>query len=76
MKEGRKRRRVDAAVGEQEEVTTTTSFYLAEYDVDNAANDHQSVEDIPGVPDIALNVAACTASSRRGGGGKGGEVSE
>lgn len=64
-----------AALGEQEEGMTDlyilTSFYLAEYDVDYTANHHQSIEDIPGVPDIALNMAACTASrgwGRRGGG--------
>lgn len=44
------------------------SFYLAEYDVDYTADHHQSVEDVPGVPDITLNMAACTASGRRGGG--------
>lgn len=30
----------------------TVSFYLAEYDVDNTANHHHSIEDVPGVPDI------------------------
>lgn len=75
MKEG-----VAAAVGEPEEGMTElyilTSFYLAEYDVDYTANHHQSIEDVPGVSDITLNVAACTASrrreeGRRGGGGGG-----
>lgn len=65
------KRRVAVAVGEQEEGMTEfyvlTSFYLAEYDVDYTANHHQSIEDVPGVPDIALNMAACTASRRRGG---------
>lgn len=42
------------------------SFYLAEYDVDYTADHHQSVEDVPGVPDVALNKAACTASGGRG----------
>lgn len=42
------------------------SFYLAEYDVDYTADHHQSVEDVPGVPDITLNMAVCTASGRRG----------
>lgn len=42
------------------------SFYLAEYDVDYTADHHQSVEDVPGVPDITLNMAAYTASGRRG----------
>lgn len=49
-----------------------TSFYLAEYDVDYTANHHQSIEDIPGVPDIALNTAPCTPSRRRRGGRRGG----
>lgn len=44
------------------------SFYLAEYDVNYTADHHQSVEDVPGVPNITLNLAACTAS---GGEGKG-----
>lgn len=75
MKEG-----AAAAVGEPEEGMTElyilTSFYLAEYDVDYTANHHQSIEDVPGVSDITLNVAACTASrrreeGRRGGGGGG-----
>lgn len=48
-----------------------TSFYLAEYDVNYTADHHQSVEDVPGVPDIALNMAACTASRRRGEGRRG-----
>lgn len=43
-----------------------TSFYLAEYDVDYTANHHQSIKDIPGVPDIALNMAAIRSSRRRG----------
>ena len=62
------------AVGEQEQVLLElyilTSVYLAEYDVDYAANHHQSIEDIPGVPDIALNMAAY-AASRRGESGAG-----
>lgn len=57
-------------MGGQGEGTTefyiVTSFYLAEYDVDYTANDHQGIEDVPGVPDIALNMAACTASGRGG----------
>lgn len=73
VKEGKKRR-VAAAVGEQEEGMTElsilTSLYLAEYDVDYTANHHQSIKDVPGVPDIALNMAAYTAS-RTGGGGWG-----
>lgn len=48
-----------------------TSFYLAEYDVYYTADHHQSIEDIPGVPDIALNMAACTAGRRRGVGRRG-----
>lgn len=48
-----------------------TSFYLAEYDVDYAADHHQSVEDVPRVPDITLSAAACTASGRRGGSRRG-----
>lgn len=75
MKEGKKRRAA-AAVAEQEEGMTEldilTSFYLAEYDVDYTANHHQSIEDVPGVPDIALNMAACAASRRRGEGRRGG----
>lgn len=73
MKEGKKRR-VAAAVGEQgmTELYILTSFYLAEYDVDYTANHHQGIEDIPGVPDIALNMAACVASRRRGKGRRGG----
>lgn len=42
--------------------TYTMSFYLAEYDVNYTADHHQSVEDVPGVPNITLNLAACTAS--------------
>lgn len=49
-----------------------TSFYLAEYDVDYTANHNQSIEDVPGVPDIALIMAACIASRRRGVGRSGG----
>lgn len=49
------------------ELYILTSFYLAEYDVDYTANHHQSIEDVPGVPDIALNMAPYTPS-RRGGG--------
>lgn len=60
--------RVAAAVGEQDEGMTElyilTSFYLTENDVDYTANHHQSIEDVPGVPDIALNMAAFTASGR------------
>lgn len=44
------------------------SFYLAEYDVNYTADHHQSVEDVPGVPNITLNLAACTAGE--GGMGK------
>lgn len=51
---------------ERQSCTYTMSFYLAEYDVDYTADHHQSVEDVPGVPDITLNMAACTASGRRG----------
>lgn len=40
--------------------------YLAEYDVDYTAKYHQSIEDIPGVPNIALNMWTYTASGRRG----------
>lgn len=69
-----------AALRQQEEGMTElyilTSFYLAEYDVDNTANHHQSIEDVPGVLDIALNVAACAASGRRGGGRRGGGCRE
>lgn len=36
-------------------------FYLTEYDVDNTADHHQSIEDVPGVSYIALSGAACTA---------------
>ena len=50
-----------------------TSFYLAEYDVDYTADHDQGIEDVPGVPDIALIVAACTASGRRGEGRRGRE---
>lgn len=60
-----------AAVGEQE-LYILTSFYLAEYDVDYTANHDQSIEDVPGVPDIALIMAACIASRRIGGGRRGG----
>lgn len=42
--------------------TYTMSFYLAEYDVNYTADHNQSVEDVPGVPNITLNLAACTAS--------------
>lgn len=55
-----------------------TSFYLAEYDVYYTADHHQSIEDIPGVPDIALNMAARTTGRTRGkdrrGAGCGGRI--
>lgn len=54
---------------ERQSCTNTMSFYLAEYDVDYTADHHQSIEDVPGVPDITLNTAACTARGRRGRGG-------
>lgn len=60
------RRRGDRA-GRQS-YTYTMSFYLAEYDVNYTADHHQSVEDVPGVTNITLNMAACTAS---GGGERG-----
>lgn len=70
MKEGKKRR-VAAAVGEQEEGMTElyilTSFYLAEYDVDYTANHHQGIEDVPGVPDIALYGNMHSQQEERGG---------
>ena len=63
-----------AAVGEQEvgstELYILTSVYLAEYDVDYTANHHQSVEDIPGVTDIALNMVPYTANRSKGEGGR------
>lgn len=72
--EGREKNwRLAAAVEEQEELNILTSFYLAEYDVDYTANHDQGIEDVPGVPDIALIVAACTASRRRGEGRRGRE---
>lgn len=46
--------------------TYMLSFYLAEYDVNYTADHHQSIEDVPGVPDIALNMVACAAGRRRG----------
>lgn len=46
------------------ELYILTSFYLAENDVDYTANHHQGIEDIPGVPDITLDMAACTAGRR------------
>lgn len=67
-------------MGKQEkgmtELVILTSFYLAEYDVDYTANHHQSIEDVPRVPDIALNMEACTASRRRGEGRRGGGCRE
>lgn len=51
-----------------------TTFYLAEYDVDYTANHNQGIEDVPGVPNIALIMAACTASRRRGEAGVEGDV--
>lgn len=63
--------RVAAAVGEQEEgrteLHTVTSFYLAEYDVDYTADHHQGIEDIPGVPDIALCGNMHSQQEERGG---------
>lgn len=73
-KTGRKDEDEDERWQEREEVQTgtyMTSFYLAEYDVDYTADHHQSIEDVPRVPDIALSAAACTASGRRGGGRRG-----
>lgn len=70
----RKRRKdvgLAAPTGEQGGGTTKlyslTLVYLAEYDVDYTAKYHQSIEDIPGVPNIALNMWTYTASDGRGG---------
>lgn len=66
-----------AAVGEQEEGLTELyilrSFYLTEYDVDYTANHDQSIEDVPGVPDIAL---IWQHAQPAGGEGKAGEEGE
>lgn len=52
---------------------TLMSLYLAEYDVHYTANHHQSIEDVPGVPNVALGEAVCTANSGGQGGGDGRE---
>lgn len=63
-------KRGQSGTRERQSGTYTTSLYLAEYDVDYTADHHQSVEDVPGVPDITLNTAACTASGTGGGEGR------
>lgn len=70
-KEGKWKQHWESRNMERQEFHILTSFYLAEYDVDYTANHHQGIEDIPGVPDIALNMAPCTPSRRRGGGRRG-----
>lgn len=58
-KEGRKERRnKDDSWQEAGGGEGGVSLYLAEDDVDHTADHHQSIEDVPGVPDIALITAA------------------
>lgn len=58
-REGRKERRnKDDSWQEAGGGEGGVSLYLAEDDVNHAADHHQSVEDVPGVPNIALITAA------------------
>lgn len=53
-----------AEQGERMSSPTLGSFYLAQYDVDYTANHHQHIKDVPGIQDITLNMASCTARTR------------
>lgn len=59
-KEGRKEGKIEGTTSWQEAEGGEggVSLYLAEDDVNHAADHHQGVEDVPGVPDVALITAA------------------